>query len=328
MRRRSLSAKNNHRAIPYANITGFKIAMYNMGASQETESGLYFQWGDPKGYSIDNIGIGTGQKPFGWNDYIWTDDGGSTMSKYNITDGKTSLDDKDNPVKVAYGNKWRMLTLDEYTFLFGKSYTTHNWINDHQDSGINGLQCSDGDASIFIPAVDDIEDGINVQNGEVAIWVNEVNTENYNLAKSYRNFNGSGHSQNDYRNFGLPIRAVKQYSYGGYSTALNMYLSGETYSANVYYKGGGQRVAGDNNGIIATLMKRGYGTFASFEDTVSIENTYGENSVAFLRTVYKYEAVCVTNNNYYCCAHDYGIDRYKVYYFTDQNKYVCVHNSL
>ena len=51
--------------------SGTLWATMNVGASKPLESGLYFQWGDTKGYTTDQLGEGVGKKAFSWKDYKW-----------------------------------------------------------------------------------------------------------------------------------------------------------------------------------------------------------------------------------------------------------------
>ena len=91
-----------------------KWAKCNIGATNEEESGLYFQWGDTQGYTAEQVGNEEGQKAFTWNDYKWSVDGSSSnFSKYNDSDGKTVLDLEDDAAHVNMGGNWRMPTSEE-----------------------------------------------------------------------------------------------------------------------------------------------------------------------------------------------------------------------
>ena len=62
-----------------------KWAKYNLGANTETESGLFYQWGDTQGYSNTTLA-----HSFDWPYYKWWQNG--NITKYNINDGKVILD--------------------------------------------------------------------------------------------------------------------------------------------------------------------------------------------------------------------------------------------
>lgn len=86
----------------------------NIGATSETDAGLYFQWGDTQGYTRDQVGSGEGQKYFGWTDYKYgngtSSPGASGMTKYNSTDGKTVLDLEDDAARANWGGEWHIPT--------------------------------------------------------------------------------------------------------------------------------------------------------------------------------------------------------------------------
>ena len=141
----------------YIEIGGKKWATMNVGANNITDTGLYFQWGDIKGYTTNQVGSGSGKKYFGWADYKYNSDGTSPTDadiiKYNNTDGKTVLDEEDDAVTAIWGGNWRMPTKNEYVAL-GAAVNTE-WTADYQGSGVAGLVCTDKvDSSkvLFFPA--------------------------------------------------------------------------------------------------------------------------------------------------------------------------------
>jgi len=140
----------------YVEIGGIKWATMNVGANSITDTGLYFQWGDTQGYTAAQVGSGEGQKYFGWADYKYSNNGGSSasdMTKYNSTDGKTVLDAEDDVVQANWGGSWRMPTTAEYAAL--GAAVNSAWTADYQDSGVAGLVCTDKTDSskvLFFPA--------------------------------------------------------------------------------------------------------------------------------------------------------------------------------
>jgi hypothetical protein len=90
----------------------------NIGASSETDTGLYFQWGDTDGYSSSQVGSGSKQKSFKWADYKYgngtNSPGASGMSKYNSKDGKKTLEDADDASKTILKGSWRLPTQGEF----------------------------------------------------------------------------------------------------------------------------------------------------------------------------------------------------------------------
>ena len=146
----------------YVEIGGLKWAKWNVGATGETDYGLFFQWGDTSGYTASQVGSGSGQKYFGWADYKYGDgsQGESALTKYNSTDGLTALELSDDAVNAAYGGNWRMPTITEWQTL--SSSVTTTWVTDYQGSGVSGLVCTanaDNSTVLFFPAAGNCKDG-------------------------------------------------------------------------------------------------------------------------------------------------------------------------
>lgn len=141
----------------YVEIGGIKWATMNVGASSVTDTGLYFQWGDTQGYTANQVGNGTGQKAFEWQDYVLGNGsiypGGGGMAKYNSTDHKTILEPSDDAVTVAWGNGWRIPTKEDFAAL--STATTAAWTADYEGSGVAGLvltDTTDSSKTLFFPA--------------------------------------------------------------------------------------------------------------------------------------------------------------------------------
>ena len=151
---------NNH---PYVEIGDLKWATMNVGATSETDYGLYFQWGDTQGYTADQVGSSGGGdlrkepgdsvelKYFSWDDYKFgTED---SLTKYNDDDGLTELELEDDAVHAAWGGDWRMPSSAEFQNLLDN--TTNEWVVNYNGSGINGVLFTDNNDSsktLFFPA--------------------------------------------------------------------------------------------------------------------------------------------------------------------------------
>ena len=110
----------------------------NIGATDIYDGGKLFQWGDPTPYDIPEHNGDTiieGQKMFRWNDYKWNPSGdGSTFTKYNGTDGKTTLDPEDDAAHVNMGGTWKMPTKEQVIELFkGTTQELYAKLNDDSD---------------------------------------------------------------------------------------------------------------------------------------------------------------------------------------------------
>lgn len=107
-------------------------AKYNVGATSETDAGLYFQWGDTQGYTADQIKAGEKKFNGDFIDYKYSDQTtASTYSKPNLTkycnnsdygyngftDNLTTLELSDDAAHINMGGDWRMPTIDEFTEL-------------------------------------------------------------------------------------------------------------------------------------------------------------------------------------------------------------------
>jgi hypothetical protein len=138
----------------YVEIGGVKWATKNIGANSVTDSGLYFQWGDTSGYTASQVGT---DKQFVWADYkYWTADtgnGSSGFTKYNDTDGLTTLESTDDAVIANWGGNWRMPTSGEMMSLINS--TTSAWTADYKGSGVAGVVLTDNTDNtkeLFFPA--------------------------------------------------------------------------------------------------------------------------------------------------------------------------------
>ena len=120
----------------YVEIGGIKWATMNIGASQPSDYGLYFAWGDTQGYTAEQVGSGEGQKYFGEDDYIYYNDGSYT--KYNATDGKIELEASDDAAVANWGGSWRMPTTDDFQALGADVNTAWTQVNN-----VYGILCTD-----------------------------------------------------------------------------------------------------------------------------------------------------------------------------------------
>ena len=124
---------------PYKKIdlglpSGTLWADRNIGATDIYDSGKLFQWGDPTPYDIPEHTDGTiNEKMFSWSDYKWNPSGnGSTFTKYNSADGKSTLDPEDDAAHVNMGGTWKMPTKEQVIELFkGTTQELYVKLNDN-----------------------------------------------------------------------------------------------------------------------------------------------------------------------------------------------------
>ena len=199
----------------YIEIGGLKWATMNIGATGVTDGGLFFQWGDTQGYTAAQVGSGEGQKYFGWGDYKYgngtSSPGATGMTKYNATDGLTTLEAVDDAAVANWGGSWRMPTTAEFQAL--GTATTSAWTADYQGSGVAGLVLTskaDSSKTLFFPAAGYCYDG-SVENVGYRgrYWSSSLGTTGRQSA-CYLYFSSSDAgwlSLND-RYFGFAVRGV------------------------------------------------------------------------------------------------------------------------
>lgn len=130
-------------------------ATCNIGANSPEEYGLYFQWGDTKGYidscSEEESDSSENKHYFDWSKYKFGTS--SNLTKYYSFDDFTTLELKDDAAHVNMGGKWRMPTLNEQRKL--RELCDTEWINDYNGTGIKGRLFTlktDESKQLFFPA--------------------------------------------------------------------------------------------------------------------------------------------------------------------------------
>jgi len=205
----------------FVEIGGVKWATMNVGATGVTDYGLYFQWGDTQGYTASQVGSGSGQKYFGWADYKYTNDGGSTFTKYNKTDGKTVLDASDDAVVANWGGAWRMPTNAEFAELgnavdyidaSGNVITVNNKLTTL--SGVTGLYVADKtdhSKRLFFPAAGNCYNGSVYSVGSYGIyWASSLYSSGVQRGRDM-SFDSDGVNWQylkHYRYYGFAVRGV------------------------------------------------------------------------------------------------------------------------
>ena len=133
--------ENGHEWVDLGLPSGLKWATCNVGADTPEADGDYYAWGETET-----------RTDYTWDTYKFTTDGGSTFTKYNGTDGKTTLDSEDDAATVNWGGKWRMPTDDEWTEL--RENCTWTWVEGYNGTDKNGYEVKSktNGNSIFLPA--------------------------------------------------------------------------------------------------------------------------------------------------------------------------------
>ena len=206
--------------------SGLQWAKWNVGATKPEESGLYFAWGENKGYVVKRgtaIEETAGQynaiitnadgtettKTFaeGWSDYELND--GSGFTKYNETDGLTTLANEDDGCYLTE-KEMRMPTKEECEELIAN--TRRHFIEDYNGSRVNGMTFTSNTNgnSIFVPAVGAVNSG--VLNGfglYGGFWSSSLSSSSVEGAFGLDFDSGDLVVGNGGRFFGIPLRAVR-----------------------------------------------------------------------------------------------------------------------
>ena len=172
-----------------------------------TDYGKYYAWGETTGYYESQVGI---DKDFSWEDYELCDGTEENMTKYNATDGLTTLEAVDDAVTAEWGGNWKMPTVTEWQTLM--SSVDSAWTDDYQGSEIAGLVCTDKTDStkvLFFPAAGYCESCPPSQGFSCGFWCDSLDTQDVTRAE-YAYFSESDIDLNnsDYRDIGYTIRAI------------------------------------------------------------------------------------------------------------------------
>jgi len=147
----------DHEYVDLGLPSGTLWATTNVGATKPEDYGLYFAWGETKGYAKGE------SHTFNWSNYKWCNGSASKMTKYSTStsywdsslgtspDNKTVLDADDDAATANWGSGWQMPSLAQIKELYNSSYTTTEWTT---MNGVNGRKItskSNGN-SIFLPA--------------------------------------------------------------------------------------------------------------------------------------------------------------------------------
>lgn len=182
--------------------SGILWAKCNIGADTETDAGLYFQWGDTRGYTADQVRVDT---IFDWAHYKFgTRD---NLTKYNSTDGLTTLQPEDDAAYTNMGEDWKVPTEVQYKEL--KENTTSAWVDNYNNTGVSGrLFAGTNGNTLFLPAVgaasSNVVYGISLYG---LYW--SANCDG-NAGSNFGFSNSDMYFNNNPRSSGYPIRGVKE----------------------------------------------------------------------------------------------------------------------
>lgn len=195
--------KMAYEAIDLGLPSGTKWASMNVGAESPEREGNYYAWGEiepnkASAYTLENYR------------FYQIDNGVSSLTKYNSTDGKMTLDLEDDAAHVVMGGEWHIPTPAQCVELLDN--TTSSWTTDYNGTGVAGLilASKNNENSIFFPAAGYISpDG---SGGQVegfyvrtSLWYSESPELAILMGASK---SGGGGLRPGPRYFGFPVRGV------------------------------------------------------------------------------------------------------------------------
>ena len=211
-RRRISPTEREYEYVDLGLSSGLLWAKCNIGATTETDYGLYFSWGETDGY----VTASAKTNGFTWESYKYNNDGSSpkasNMSKYNSTDKKTVLDLEDDAARVNMGGEWRMPTYREYQELLNN--TTKTFVTNYNGTGVNGILLTsktNQNAKLFFPANGVCSDGIVSNIGSRGNYFSSslYTSNRLNSYSLYFNDAGSIYYTDGYRSPGYCVRGVR-----------------------------------------------------------------------------------------------------------------------
>lgn len=196
-------------------------ATCNIGASKPEEYGLFFAWGETKGY------VDASEKQFlsNYTDYKWSGPSSTgfrnpQLTKYcnnadygkdgTFTDNLTTLEPEDDAAHVNMGGDWRMPTIEEFDKL--NDLCDYEWEEDYNGSGVAGMLLilkSDKSKKLFFPAASNCIDGrVNGLNYYSSLWSSSLSTSRPSAAFSAGYCFVLLPNQDGDRSSGLSVRAI------------------------------------------------------------------------------------------------------------------------
>ena len=198
--------------------SGLKWAKCNIGATSETEGGIFFQWGETSGVSGSLLGKYSDEN-YTWGSYTHCNGSKTTLTKYNNNsshgenpDNITTLETEDDAATQIMGGDWRMPTQTDFQELL--SGTTNEWIADYEGTGVSGRKFTsktDTSKYIFIPAAGYCYNGSVLYVGSNGyVWSSSLNALHPYSAWSLNFYAFKCRMYYDYRCNGWSVRGVRK----------------------------------------------------------------------------------------------------------------------
>jgi hypothetical protein len=195
---------DGHKFVDLGLPSGLLWATTNIGAATAADEGDYYAWGEtePKQY-------------FDWDTYEHCNSA-SSLTKYNASDGLTTLEKDDDAASVLWGSSCRMPTVAEMGELLDPRNCTWAWVRRITSSGLpiegHRVTSKQNGNSIFIPASGCYYYGDAYYSSSFGLyWSSTLYTDDSDgtIYAYYLNFDSTVHYQDYFaRCFGRTIRPV------------------------------------------------------------------------------------------------------------------------
>ena len=194
---------NGHKFVDLGLPSGLLWAETNIGAETAADDGNYYAWGETDSKSY-----------YDWSTYTYGTSS-SNLTKYNATDGKTTLEKEDDAAYVNWGVSCRMPTNDEFGELLNSSNCIWTWtiMTTSDGSSISGYQVTSvtNGNSIFLPASGYRNNGVLYNHGSDGSYRSSTLGSDLSLNVYDLYFYSGSHKQDyGYRFNGHTVRPVAE----------------------------------------------------------------------------------------------------------------------
>ncbi len=194
---------NGHEFVDLGLPSGLLWAKTNIGAEKPADDGNYYAWGETEPQT---------SKSYSWSSYKHGTSS-SDLTKYNSSDGKTTLDPEDDAACVNWGDSCRMPTKAEFAELRNSDNCTWTWtcMSTSDGSSIHGYKVTSVKNGNFIllPASGGRYYGIFDGHGSDGNYWSSTLYSSLSDHACYLYFSSSKHYRSKYyRYFGLTVRPV------------------------------------------------------------------------------------------------------------------------
>lgn len=199
---KSEDEKETHEWVDLGLPSGTLWARYNVGATNETEIGSYFAWGETeqkKKYTAETYFDATGRI-------------------FEVPNTACLIGTEYDTAKKLWGDEWVMPTREQAVELYLKC--KWQWVDNYNSSGVSGCICEGPNGNkIFFPAGGLIMGNKHSYKDDGNIWIGTLNYYNHMDWACFINFNKKGPIiqkipmdgiSQDYRWWGRNVRAVKR----------------------------------------------------------------------------------------------------------------------